>query len=176
MGRGPVKRSSRSCGGCRQPGCDLERNWITSCSGNWVFELGTSRFGYSKSAAAELIFNWWSQGGESVAGRIKEGPYRVLNKRNAETEQEEQAKKRLSPSPGSKREVGNCPQLKRPLCPRRAVSLDKAGACFGFISSFICYGGSYFGGLLPFDTCAWPCSGPVLCLALDLAYARGASS
>ena len=34
--------------------------------------------------------------------------------------------------------------------------------------------GSYFGGLLPYDPCAWPFSGPALFLTLALAYVREA--
>ena len=36
-----------------------------------------------------------------------------------------------------------------PICSLRAVSLAKAGVCFGFVCSWGCFGGSYFGGLLP---------------------------
>ena len=69
-------------------GYELQRNWVTS-------------YESYKSAAAKLILNWWGQGGDSVAGKIKGRFYREYKKRNAGAEQGEPTKKHPSPSPGS---------------------------------------------------------------------------
>ena len=113
-GPGPGPR-----GGCSAPGCDLDTTRYdlgTSCIATGVRaaaqlgvrtgnELGTSflrtRNKLFKSAASKPILDWRGQGGESVAGKTKEFLIGGLKKRNAETEQEEQAKTRPSPSPDS---------------------------------------------------------------------------
>ena len=122
---------------------ELQRNWVTSRSvtgfTNWI-RTGN---GPSKSTATKPILSLRGQGGESVAGKTKGGSCRGFEEKQFRDRRRRRGQGALFSFSGFVAGNGKFPQLKRPLCPRRAVSLAKADFWFGFFCSLGCCGGSY---------------------------------